>query len=104
MKHKIECNGTLCLTRSHLCTLLLIDDLKGPPNDVTNVQNFLLKHCGFKQEDITVLRDDEHAGRMHKPSTKRNILDGFSKMVKQSKPKDVVFIQFSGHGGRYVTN
>ena len=27
-------------------------DLKGPPNDITNVQDFLLKHCGFQRENI----------------------------------------------------
>lgn len=79
------------------------DDLKGPPNDVTNIYHFLVDHCGFKKEDITVLRDDVHT-RDHKPSTKKNILDNFDRLVKLSKPKDVCFVQFSGHGGRLGDN
>jgi Caspase domain len=73
-------------------------DLKGPPNDVQYIRHFLMEHCGFQQQNITELRDDRHAPSTSQRSTKKNILDGFAKMVKLSKPKDVVFIQFSGHG------
>lgn len=27
-------------------------DLKGTPNDITNIQDFLIKHCGFQRENI----------------------------------------------------
>lgn len=72
-------------------------DLKGPPNDVANVQSFLEKHCGFQKSNITVLQDFWDQPGANKP-TKRNILASFQKIVRASKPGDVCFIQFSGHG------
>jgi hypothetical protein len=74
------------------------NDLQGPPNDIQYVRHFLTEHCGFQQKNIIELRDDRHAPATSPRSTKKNILDGFSQMVKLSKPNDVVFIQFSGHG------
>jgi Caspase domain len=76
------------------------EDLKGPPNDTQYMHHFLTEHCGFEDKDILVLRDDAHAPAGSKKSTKQNILDGFTQIVQQSKKNDVVFIQFSGHGGR----
>ena len=35
-----------------------------------------------------------------KAPTKQNILSAFQKIVQESKPGDVNFIQYSGHGGR----
>ncbi|CAB9531528.1 Metacaspase-1 (Partial), partial [Seminavis robusta] len=79
-------------------------DLKGPPNDIQYVHHFLTQHCGFKDKDIIQLRDDQHAPASSKRSTKQNILDGFSKMVRMSNPNDVLFIQYTGHGGRLGDN
>lgn len=72
-------------------------DLKGPPNDVANIQGFLEKHCGFKREHIIVLQDYWNGTGATQP-TKKNILTGFQKLVRLSRPGDVNFIQFTGHG------
>ena len=74
-------------------------DLKGPPNDITMMQQFLENHCGFKKENIIVLQDYWHGHGATKP-TKKNILLGFQTLVQKSKPGDINFIQFTGHGGR----
>lgn len=79
------------------------DDLKGPPNDVSNMQQFLQNHCGFRAKDINVLQD-YHGCNKSNQSTKKNILDGFEQLVQNSTAKDVCFIQFSGHGGRVGNN
>lgn len=71
-------------------------ELRAPHNDVHNALQFLMNKCGFKEEDIMVLKDD---GKSISP-TKKNIEDGFAKMVASSKANDVLFIQYSGHGGR----
>ena len=34
--------------------------------------------------------------------TKQNILDGFVRLTQYSQPGDIVFVSFSGHGGRVV--
>jgi hypothetical protein len=77
-------------------------DLKGPPNDIFNVREFLIHHCGFKQENITVLL--QSSSNAQSWPTRKNILNGFAQLVKTSKPHDVNFIQFSGHGGRLRNN
>ena len=87
--------------RALLIGIRFLDDipsqqLKGPHNDVHNIQEFLKKHCGFQMEDMVVLADD---GK-HTAPTKENILRNFKKLTEVSQPGDVVFIQYSGHGGR----
>lgn len=47
---------------------------------------------------MTVLLDDG----AHKVPTYTNIIDSFKKLSEDSQPGDVVFIQFSGHGGRFI--
>jgi len=87
--------------RALLVGINFVDDveskrLKSPHNDVHNMQQFLETHCGFANEDIIVLKD----GGEGTAPTKQNILDGFQKMIDSSQANDVVFIQYSGHGGR----
>jgi len=77
-------------------------DLKGPKNDLDNVQQFLKNYCGFKDENISVLFEDR--GDSSTQPTKKNILAAFSKLVQKAEPKDVFFIQYSGHGGRVGNN
>ena len=76
------------------------NDLKGTLNDVYNIRRFLLDHCGFLEENIVTLV--EKPGQ--KQPTKKNITDGFAKLIRESKEGDVNFIQFSGHGSRSDTN
>jgi len=45
---------------------------------------------------MLVLMDD---GRNHSP-TRRNIEDAFQRMTQYSQAGDVVFVHYSGHGGR----
>ncbi|KAK1734764.1 metacaspase [Skeletonema marinoi] len=70
--------------------------LSGCHNDVHNVTQYLKEVQGFKDENITILMDDG----MHKPPTKSAIISAFKRLVKQTKEGDVVFCQYSGHGGR----
>jgi len=91
-----ECTGT---RRALLIGVIAgeAEDLKGPHNDVRHMQHFLIHKCGFHSKDVITLMDN---GRSDCPQpTKAKILEGFATLVKQSKPKDVVFVQFSGHGG-----
>lgn len=87
--------------RALLIGIRFMDDiesqqLKGPHNDVYNVKQYLEKACGFEQQDIQILADDSE----HTAPTKQHILDSFTKMTETVEPGDVVFIQYSGHGGR----
>ena len=70
--------------------------LRAPANDIAQMERFLTKKAGFDTHNITVLF--EHA------ATRANIIANFRKIVQESKPKDVVFIQYSGHGGRTTNN
>ena len=47
---------------------------------------------------MTVLLDDDK----HKHPTHLNIVESMKTLAEQSQPGDVVFIQFSGHGGRVL--
>ena len=47
---------------------------------------------------MTVLLDDGE----RKPPTFLNIIEAFKSLSEQSQPGDVVFVQFSGHGGRVL--
>jgi hypothetical protein len=38
-------------------------------------------------------------GQHHAP-TRKNIIDAFTRITQYSKPGDVVFVHYSGHGGR----
>jgi len=71
-------------------------ELSGCHNDVLNIKRHLSKHEGFKEKDMLILMDD---GRHHQP-TKKNILEAFDRIVDYSQAGDVVFIHYSGHGGR----
>lgn len=70
--------------------------LSGCHNDVKNIKKYLMKNQGFKEKDMIILMDD---GRHHLP-TKKNILEAFDRVVEYSNAGDVVFIHYSGHGGR----
>jgi len=73
--------------------------LRGPANDLAQMQQFLQRHCGFSPENFHIFWEDDDGDASTQP-TKRNILRAFTKMTKLSQSKDVLFIQYSGHGGR----
>jgi hypothetical protein len=58
----------------------------------------LINEHGFNESEMLILMDD---GKHH-PPTKRNIEDAFSRMTQYSKAGDVVFVHYSGHGGKVV--
>ncbi|KAL7573324.1 hypothetical protein ACA910_011687 [Epithemia clementina (nom. ined.)] len=70
--------------------------LTGCHNDVGNIKKYLIEHKGFAASEMLILMDD---GRHHTP-TRKNILDAFVKMTEYSQAGDVVFLHYSGHGGR----
>lgn len=47
---------------------------------------------------MTILLDDDK----HKHPTHLNIVESLKSIAEQSQPGDVVFIQFTGHGGRVL--
>ena len=71
-------------------------ELSGCHNDAMNIKRYLMKNQGFEEKDMIVLMDD---GRHHLP-TKKNILEAFDRLIDYSQPGDVVFVHYSGHGGR----
>jgi len=71
-------------------------ELKACHNDVKNMKQFLMDIHGFQERDILVLMDDGN----HKMPTKKNIETGFRILTSRSRPGDVVFVMFSGHGGQ----
>lgn len=70
--------------------------LSGCHNDANNIKRYLIQNQGFKEKDMLILMDDGH----HHLPTRKNILEAFDRIVEYSKAGDVVFIHYSGHGGR----
>lgn len=70
-------------------------ELRGCHNDCLNVARFL-REQGFRDKNITMLLDD----KKHRSPTKAAILSVYKQLVRDSKPGDVVFCHYSGHGGR----
>jgi hypothetical protein len=64
--------------------------LQGCVNDVTDFANFLVKACGFKDDEIRLLVD----GR----ATTDAIRDRLAWLVTGAQPGDRLFFQYSGHG------
>jgi metacaspase-1 len=60
------------------------------------VCQYLERVHGFEEKNMIILMDD---GKHHTP-TRRNIEDAFRRIVEYSQAGDVVFIHYSGHGGR----
>ncbi|MGK3740328.1 MAG: homoserine kinase [Bacillariaceae sp.] len=65
-------------------------------NDVTNIKKYLIQKQGFLEKDMLILMDDGH----HHEPTRQNIMQAFDRITQYSKAGDVVFIHYSGHGGR----
>ncbi|EIW80781.1 peptidase C14, partial [Coniophora puteana RWD-64-598 SS2] len=73
-------------------------ELKGCVNDARKIREFLIKHWGYKPEDIVLLMDETtHPRRV---PTKKNMLDGMKWLVKGAQPHDSLFFHYSGHGGQ----
>lgn len=72
-------------------------ELQSCHNDCQNVREFLKTVHNFRDEEMMILMDDDSCAQ--KP-TKDNIENGFVLLTQYSQPDDVVFVSFSGHGGR----
>mmetsp|Transcript_29561 Transcript_29561/g.35154 ORF Transcript_29561/g.35154 Transcript_29561/m.35154 type:complete len:316 (+) Transcript_29561:196-1143(+) len=71
-------------------------ELAGCHNDVRNMKVYLETIHLFKPEHILILMDDG----IHSPPTKRNIMNAYDGLARQTKAGDTVFCQYVGHGGR----
>jgi metacaspase-1 len=71
-------------------------ELQSCHNDCLNVRECLKTVHNFRDDEMMVLMDDG----VHSAPTKENIENGFILLTKYSQPGDVVFVSFSGHGGR----
>jgi metacaspase-1 len=70
--------------------------LSGCHNDVKNIKQYLIDVQKFNESEMLILMDD---GRAHLP-TRKNIEDAFARITQYSVDGDVVFVHYSGHGGR----
>lgn len=70
-------------------------ELRGCVNDGLRWKEQLLKQ-GFPEDQIVLLRDDGQG----KPSTRNNSVNSIRWLVDGSRPGDVLFFQFSGHGSQ----
>ena len=71
-------------------------ELRGCHNDVKNIKEYLIRCQGFLERDMLILMDDGQ----HNPPTKKNIEQAFVRLTSFSQAGDVVFVHYSGHGGR----
>lgn len=78
------------------------ETLKASHDDVRSMKDYIINVHGFPEsnEFMTVLLDDDE----HNQPTFRNITDAFKNLSEQAQPGDVVFVLFSGHGGRILDN
>ncbi|KIY73034.1 peptidase C14 [Cylindrobasidium torrendii FP15055 ss-10] len=93
-----QCNGkkkALCIGINYTGTPA---ELKGCINDVHNIQRFLMRQCGYRQEDMVTLTDNSRNPRQQ--PTRDNILQAMQWLVRNAQPNDSLFFHYSGHGGQ----
>ena len=73
------------------------EELQGCVNDVWVMHKILVEKYGFSENDIKVLIDTDD--NYPKP-TGITILRALEELIGQSKPGDVLFFHYSGHGVR----
>lgn len=71
-------------------------ELSGCHNDVLNIIDYLKDVHGFEDSNMTVLMDDG----VHQDPTRENIMAAYTAIADDSQPGDVVFLHYSGHGGK----
>ncbi|EKM52940.1 uncharacterized protein PHACADRAFT_210705 [Phanerochaete carnosa HHB-10118-sp] len=74
------------------------EQLSGCINDAKNVRSFLIRHCGYKAEDIVLLTDD--ATNPRQLPTRQNMIDGMKWLVRSAHKHDSLFFHYSGHGSQ----
>ncbi|MEM9275241.1 MAG: caspase family protein [Cyanobacteria bacterium P01_F01_bin.143] len=85
-------------------------DLDGAVNDITDVENFLLRQpkqpdkiyklTATSVEDATILDPPKAEESAENLPTYANIINYFDEITKQAEEGDLVYIHYSGHGGR----
>lgn len=84
--------------------------LKGCVRDIGQIEQFLTTRIGVKPEDIVKLTSTKGAGRAQpqEPAERRpsyeNIVDALKKLTERAEKDDLVYVQYSGHGGRTKTS
>jgi len=72
--------------------------LKASHDDIRSMKDYIVNVHGFPESDglMTILMDDGD----HDAPTFMNIVEAFKSLSETSQAGDVVFVHFSGHGGR----
>ncbi len=68
----------------------IISNLEGSTNDAFAIAQVLQARYGFRSADVRVLTD--------RAATRRAIIDSLTALLATSKPGDVAFFSFAGHG------
>jgi hypothetical protein len=68
-------------------------ELKGCIQDVQHIKFFLLNHCGYAPQNITVITDDSPIN-----PTRKNMEFHMSQFTKNTVSGDTLFLHYSGHG------
>jgi len=79
-----------------------LTSLAGCINDAMALRGMLMDTYQYKNENISVLRDDGRAGYVN--PTRENIIQSIRDAVNLSKEEDELWIHFSGHGSFVVDN
>lgn len=77
-------------------------ELKGCINDAANVRQFLVEDKGYSPEpgDMVMMTDEpSNRGTPFEP-TGENMLEAFKWLVTGNRPGDMVWLSYSGHGGK----
>jgi hypothetical protein len=86
----------MSLKRAFLCGINYIgtpDALNGCINDVKNINDFIVKNCGFNPANVRMITDETPM----KP-TKQNMEQSFSWLIQNCKAGDTLLFYYSGHG------
>lgn len=73
-----------------------LDTLSGCINDAMAIRGILMDTYQYKNENITVLRDDLKAG--YTAPTRENIIQSVKNAVSSNTDEDELWIHYSGHG------
>mmetsp|Transcript_4806 Transcript_4806/g.5489 ORF Transcript_4806/g.5489 Transcript_4806/m.5489 type:complete len:313 (-) Transcript_4806:273-1211(-) len=71
-------------------------ELAGCHNDVLNMKEYLMDVHEFEEDNMMILMDDGE----HVEPNQANILSAYRRVVALSQPGDVVYLHYSGHGGK----
>jgi hypothetical protein len=69
------------------------NELNGCVNDVTDMANFLVSHCGFDEDEIRLITDAR--------ATTDAILHRLNWLIHSAKPGDRIMFHYSGHGAQF---